>query len=38
MYFVTFKVLHEVLSYFDLSQTPFYTLKPIMYPFLIVGC
>jgi hypothetical protein len=38
MYFVMFKVLHELLSYFVLFQIPCYTLNPIMYPFLIVGC
>jgi hypothetical protein len=38
MSFVTFKVLHELLPYFVLFQIHFYTLNPIVYPFLIVGC
>jgi hypothetical protein len=32
------RVLHDLFSYFVLFQIPFYSLNPILYPFLIVGC
>ena len=38
MCFVTFKVLHELLSYLFLFQIHFCTLNPILYRYLIIGC
>ena len=32
------RVLHDLFSYFVLFQTHFYSLNPILYSFLIVGC